>query len=121
MLGLADPKQSALEVWEACIDQYVEYLEKDVGWAIRRIIQGLPELREIDLRDNERRARKIATALRARGVRVNSRRLEAVGRLLIETTSAAIDDAWSRFGRVPTAVARELKLMHRSYLAHYVD
>jgi len=118
---LADPKQNALEVWEACIDDYVEYLEEDVGWAIRRVIQGLPELRDIDRRDNDRRARKIASALRAHGARANGRRLEAVGRLLIETTSAAIDDAWSRDGRVPSSVARELKLMHRSYLARYVE
>ena len=121
MRGLADPEQNALEVWEACIDDYVEYLEEDVGWAIRRVIQGLPELRDIDRRDNDRRARKIARALQAHGARVNGRRLETVGRLLIETTSAAIDDAWSRDGRVPISVARELKLMHRSYLARYVE
>jgi AcrR family transcriptional regulator len=121
MCGLADPEQSALEVWERCVDNYVEYLDKDVGWAIRRVIQGIPEIRDIDRRDNDGRARKIAAALLERGARVNGRRLEAVGRLLIETTTAAIDDAWSRYGRVPTAVARELKLMHRSYLARYVD
>jgi len=121
MRGLTDPERNALEVWEACIDDYVEYLEEDVGWAIRRVIQGLPELRDIDRRDNDRRARKIASALRAHGARVNGRRLEAVGRLLIETTSAAIDDSWSRYGRVPSSVARELKLMHRSYLARYVE
>ena len=120
MRGLADPERSALEVWEACIDDYVEYLEEDVGWAIRRVIQGLPELRDMDRRDNDERARKIASALRAHGAEVNARRLEVVGRLLIETASAAVDDAWSRYGRVPNSVARELKLMHRSYLARYV-
>ena len=121
MDDLADPEKSAIEVWEACIDSYVEYLERDAGWGIRRVIQAVPGLRDRDRRDNDRRARRIATSLRTRGAGENGRRLEAVGRVLIETCAAAVDDAWSRHGRVPNAVARELKLMHRSYLEHYVD
>jgi AcrR family transcriptional regulator len=121
MRGLADPERSAAEVWEACIDDYIAYLEKEAGWAIRRVTQALPELRDIDRRENGRRARRIAAALRARGARGHGRRLEAVGRVLIETCAAAVDDARSWRVRMPSAVAEELKLMHRGYLAHYVD
>ena len=121
MRGLADPERSALEVWEACIDDYIGYLEKRAGWAIRRVTQAVPELRDIDRRENDRRARRIAAALRARGAKGNGRRLEVVGRVLIETRAAAVGDARSRYGRVPDAVADEIKLMHRGYLAHYVD
>ena len=99
----------------------MSYLENEVGWAIRRVIQAIPELREMERRDNDRRARRIAAGLRARGAELGGRGLEAVGRLLIDTCTAAIDDAWSRHGRVPGSAARELKLMHRSYLANYVD
>jgi AcrR family transcriptional regulator len=117
---LADPDQSLLDVWEIYIDDYVAYLEKEAGWAIRPTVQALPQLRDIDRRNNIRRAREIAAALRARGSRESKRRLEEVGHLLLETATATIDDSWNRFGRVPRAVAEELKRMHRSYLAHYV-
>jgi AcrR family transcriptional regulator len=118
--GLADPDQSLLDVWEAYIDDYVAYLDKEAGWAIRPAVQALPQLRDIDRRNNIRHARKIAAALRARGSREGLRRLEEVGHLLLETATAAIDESWNRFGRVPKAVAQELKRMHRGYLAHYV-
>jgi len=118
--GLGDPDQSLLEVWETYIDDYVVYLEQEAGWAIRPAVQALPQLRDIDRRNNIQRARKIAAALRARGSLEGKRRLEEVGHLLLETATAAIDESWNRFGRVPRAVAEELKRMHRSYLAHYI-
>jgi hypothetical protein len=40
---------------------------------------------------------------------------------LLAGSDATVDDALSRKGRVPTAVLDEIELMHRSYLALYVD
>jgi len=116
---LADPGQSALDVWDACLDDYIAYLEQEAGWAIRRAIQALPQLREIDRRQNNLRAQGIAGALRARGWKESRKRLEVVAHLLLETATASIDDSWSRFGSMPKSAANELKLMHRSYLARY--
>lgn len=119
--GLADPDQSVLDVWDACLDTYIACLEQEAGWAIRRAIQALPQLREIDRKDNQRRAQGIADALRKRGWQESRRRLEAMAHLLLETATASVDDSWSRFERVPRTAADELKLMHRSYLSQYAS
>ena len=119
---MRDPKESALDVWERILDAYVAFLEGKRGRsAIRRAMQALPQLCEVNRRDNDFLSREVALALKARGVQQPLARLRAVGRLLLETSDAAVDDALSRKGRVPTAVLDELKLMHRSYLAFYVD
>ncbi len=119
--GLADSDQSVLDVWDACLDDYVAYLEQEAGWAIRRAVQALPQLRDIDRRENIARAKKIAAALRARGWRESRRRLEAIAHLLLETATASVDDSWSRFERMPRTAADELKLMHRSYLSQFAS
>jgi len=120
--AMRDPKESALDVWGRILDAYVAFLEGKRGHsAIRRAMQVLPQLCEVNRRDNDFLSREVALALKARGVRQSLARLRAVGRLLLETSAAAVDDALSRKGQVPTAVLDEIKLMHRSYLAFYVD
>jgi AcrR family transcriptional regulator len=122
VLALRDQKQSALEAWSQLLDAYVSYLEAKQGRsAIRRAMQALPRLREVNRDDNDELSRQIASSLRARGVKQSVPQLRLVGRLLLETSDAAIDDALSRHGRVPKSTLDEIKLMHRSYLALYTD
>jgi AcrR family transcriptional regulator len=122
VLTMKDPNQSALDAWSHLLDGYVTYLEGKRGRsAIRRAMQALPRLREVNRDDNDELSRQIAGALRARGVAQSASLLRLVGRLLLETSDAAIDDALSRHGRVPKATLDEIKLMHRSYLALYAD
>jgi AcrR family transcriptional regulator len=119
---MEDPDTSALDVWDQILDTYVEYLEAKQGRsAIRRAMQALPRLHQVNRSDNDALSRQIATALQAAGAAHPVPHLKLVGRLLLETSDAAIDDALSRSGRVPSAILDELKLMHRSYLARYVD
>jgi AcrR family transcriptional regulator len=119
---MRDPNQRALDAWERILDAYVAFLEGKRGRsAIRRAMQALPQLCEVNRRDNDFLSREIALALKARGVQQPLARLRVVGRLLLETCDAAVDDALSRKGRVPAAVLDEIKLMHRSYLAFYDD
>jgi len=118
--AIADPRQSALKAWESCIDDYVAYLDGG-GWSLWQSMQALPEIREVAWRYDEIQARQIATALRTRGARGDDRRLEAVAYLLIESMCDTVENAWMRYRRVPRAIASELKLMHWSYLANYVD
>jgi hypothetical protein len=84
-------------------------------------MQALPRLHQVNRSDNDALSREIAQCLSAAGASHLQPHLRLVGRLLLETSDAAIDDALSRSGRVPTAVLDELKLMHRGYLALYVD
>lgn len=120
--GMREPKRSALDAWEELLDAYVTYLEGKQGRsAIRRAMQALPRLREVNRDDNDELSRQMASALRARGVAQSTPQLRLVGRLLLETSDAAIDDALSRHGRVPKSTLDEIKLMHRCYLALYSD
>jgi AcrR family transcriptional regulator len=118
---LAKPDANVLELWDTLIDRYVAFLEKDAGRAIRRSVQALPELSDIDRLDNDRESKQVADALEARGVKAERARLEAVGRVLIDSTVAVIDDAACTNSNVPDQTIDELKRMHRSYLSCFFD
>jgi AcrR family transcriptional regulator len=118
---VADPEQDPLAAWEALLEAYVVFLEGKRGRsAIRRAMQALPELQETDRVNNDRLSQRIATALRARGVEVDEERLRVVGRLLLDTGDAAVDEALAVEPQVPAAIVEELKHMHRSYLSRFV-
>ena len=119
---LQNPEVSALDVWEGVLDAYVVFVEKKPERAaIRRAMQALPQLYEINQRDNDLLGEQIALALKARGAREPLDSLRLLGQLLLKTCDAVVDDALSRTGRVPDALRDEIKRMHRSYLKHFVD
>ena len=119
---MRNPEQSALDVWERVLDAYMNFVEeKRERSAIRRAMQALPQLHEVNRRDNDYLSEEIASALKARGVRQGIGALRLVGRLLLETCDVTVDDALSRSGRIPSALRGEIKRMHRCYLGLYVD
>ena len=118
---ISNPESDAIAAWEKLLGAYVVFLEGKRGRsAIRRAMQAIPELQEADRSNNDHLSRQIAGALRARGVTVGEQRLRIVGRLLLDTGDAAVDEALALEQRVPGAILDELKLMHRSYLARYL-
>ena len=119
--ALADPQEDPLNAWDTLIDRYVKFLEKDAGRAIRRSVQALPELSDIDRLDNDRGAKQVAAALQARGVKAGQDRLDAVGQVLINSCVAVIDESFSSDGSMPAEAVDELKRMHRSYLSRFFD
>ncbi|MGE4606605.1 MAG: TetR/AcrR family transcriptional regulator [Myxococcota bacterium] len=122
MVPLADPDQSVLDAWDRVLDSYVAFLEGKRGRsAIRRAMLALPQLNDVNNRDNEHLCEPIASALRARGTSEPDARLRILSRLLLDTTDAVFDEALSRKARVPTQLLEELKRMHRSYLALCFD
>ena len=122
MVRMADPKGSAFDAWDDVLDAYVSYLGGKRGRpAIHRAMQALPQLNEANRRDNDVLSEAIAVALKARGLPQTRARLRAISRVLLDTADGAIDEALSRRGRVTTQLLDELKLMHRSYLALYLD
>jgi AcrR family transcriptional regulator len=89
---VADPRSE----WRNALVESVERFYQGVralpgGAAVRRAMRASPELRAIDQRDNERLARRLAGALRARGTGLSPRRARVVARNLIETAVAVID------------------------------
>ncbi len=121
MVPMGDPSQSAFDAWDAVLEAYVAYIEAKQGRsAIHRAMQALPQLCEVNRRDNDALSGTIATALKARGVRQPRGRLRSISRVLLDTQDVAVDEALSRRGQVPLQLLDELKRMHRSYLALYL-
>jgi AcrR family transcriptional regulator len=89
---VADPRAD----WRGALVEAVERFYQGVralpgGAAVRRAMRASPELRTIDQQDNERLARRLARALRARGAALSPRRARVVARNLIETAVSVID------------------------------
>jgi AcrR family transcriptional regulator len=119
---MADPSQDAFDAWNSVLDGYVSYIEGRQGRsAIHRAMQALPQLAEVNRRDNDALSDAIAAALKARGLSQPRARLRLISRVLLDTQDVAVDEALSRRGRVPVHLLDELKLMHRCYLELYVD
>lgn len=115
---LADPERDLWQTYEALIDRFVKRIRtQNGGIAIRRAMQASPELRNVERRDNDRLADFFAKALRRRGVGIPPARLRAAGRMLVDTAAAMHDEMLLRDGPAARASFRELKKMHRAYLA----
>ncbi len=121
MLPLADPDQSARDAWDAVLDAYVSYIEAKQGrFAMHRAMQALPQLSEVNRRDNDVLSDTIYRALKTRGLRQPAGRLQSISRVLLDTMDVAVDEALRRRGRVARPLLDELKRMHRSYLEPYL-
>ena len=89
---LEDPDADLAHEWERAILRFYEGVRAlPGGTAVRRAMHASPELRALDLEDNERLARALARGLLARGARLSPRRARVVARNLIETGVAVID------------------------------
>lgn len=121
LVPMADSSENAFDAWDSVLDGYVAYIEEEKGRsAIHRAMQALPQLSEVNQRDNDALSDAIAAALKARGIRQPRARLRLISRVLLDTQDVAVDEALTRRGGVPVHLLDELKLMHRSYLALYV-
>lgn len=121
MLPLAEPDQSACDAWDAVLDAYVAYLEAKQGRsAMHRAMQALPQLSEVNRRDNDVLSDIIYTALKTRGLQQPAARLRSISRVLLDTMDVAVDETLRHRGRVPLPLLDELKRMHRSYLESYL-
>jgi AcrR family transcriptional regulator len=121
LVPMADPSENAFDAWNRVLDGYVAYIEGKQGRsAIHRAMQALPQLAEVNRRDNDALSDAIAAALKSRGIPQPRARLQLISRVLLDTQDVAVDEALTRRGRVPVHLLDELKLMHRSYLALYL-
>ena len=121
LVPFADPEQCALDAWDEAQDGYAAYLMQKQGRsAIHRAMMALPQLAELNRRDNDVLADLIVKAFVDRGVRPAEAPLKSISRVLLDTSDMAVDEALSRRGRVSVPLLKELKLMHRSYLAIYL-
>jgi hypothetical protein len=66
-------------------------------------------------------ARRIAGALKKRGIETPTARLELIVRIGVTSFDALFDDALFRHGEVPCEVVDEIELLVASYLRNYLD
>ncbi len=114
---LAEPAADWRSGWQEAVLRFYEGVQAlPGGTAVRRAMHASPELHAIDQEDNERLARSLARALRARGAPLSPQRARVVARNLIETAVAVIDLAiLDEPGAARTRLA-ELARMHVHYL-----
>jgi AcrR family transcriptional regulator len=119
---VGDPGLEWRKTLDALIDGYMEGAATVAGLVpIRRAIHAMPELRSIEEDANRELTEGLARALRKRGVRLPRKRMLALARTLVETTTTVIDLTRSGGADYAKELTAELKLMHRSYLANYLD
>jgi AcrR family transcriptional regulator len=119
---LVDPERDLLEGYELLLDRWVNRIQKQPGgMAIRRAMQAVPELRDVERRDNDGLAKSFSRVLRKRGVRVPPKRLQTVGRMLLDTAAAVADEMLIRGDVTGRASYEELKQMHRAYLSRILS
>jgi AcrR family transcriptional regulator len=97
--ALADPRSDWRTIWRGLLRAWlVGIAALPGGRALRRAVHAVPELRDIDQRDNERLARRLAAALAARLGRAEDE-LYVPSRTLLESAAAVLDVALEDQGR----------------------
>jgi len=120
--ALSDTDADWRRLWSAYVDAFVDGIRSAPGGlAIRRAMRALPELEDIERRDNERLARQLAAALARRGGGLARGRLTIVARMLVETAVSVLDLALIEPPTQARALIDELKHMQLAYLAAYVE
>jgi AcrR family transcriptional regulator len=114
---LADPDQDVLRAYCGVIEAWVEHFSAVAGSReIRRAMQAVPELRAFDLADGDVMARRIAEALKLRGIETPTPRLEMIVRMGVTSFDAIFDEALFRHGEVRQEFVDEIELLIASYL-----
>lgn len=119
---LSDPQNDWRMLWSTYVDSFFDGVRSlPGGIAVRRAMRALPELREIDQRDNERLARALSQALQRRGLKISPSRQHAMARMLIESAVVVIDLALLGETPSPQTLLKELKIMQIRYLESHLS
>ena len=117
---LSEPNCDWREAWRATVVEYAaELSRRPDAAAIRSVMKATPELRAMDLEDNERLAREFADALGVHASGVPDEKLMNVARVVLSSTSALTDDPSLR--EIDPEVLDELLSMHERYLSGFLD
>ena len=116
-----DREVSSYLDWVAFVDGLAKYVFEHTAaeagaTGIRRATQALPELRVIKNQSDEIAAAILATVLKRRGFPVRGERLEAITRILVETSLAVFGLIQTGDSANPEALLEELTIMGKSYL-----
>jgi len=119
---VADPNVEWTAVVDSIIDGYIRGTRDVAGLTpIRRAARAIPELRAVEDRIKRLIADALATALRKRGVQLPRRRMEALTRILVETTTVTMDMARDGGRTYSDQFVRELKAMLLAYMETSFD
>jgi AcrR family transcriptional regulator len=115
--SLSDPDRDLAQAFAVIVDRYVEKVQRQPGGvAIRRAMQAIPELNEIERRDNDGLAKQFADAMRRRGNKAPTLTLRAAGRMLLDANAVMVDDLLLHNSKMSRRVFQEAKRMTRAYL-----
>ncbi|TXT41397.1 MAG: hypothetical protein FD135_270 [Comamonadaceae bacterium] len=115
--ALIAPGQDFLPIWEDLIDTYVAGVKAmPAGTALRRAMHAVPELRRIDLRDNQALSGRLGRVFECLYPEIPPESLHRIAAILLETAVACIDLSLESSTEEAAALIAELKTLHRGYL-----
>ena len=121
----ADPSKDWREVVHNTFDTYHNLAQEQPGFTtIRRAIQSVPELREMELSLVVELSQIMVEGLKTRGLPFPKRRLFTAAGMWMMSGAAGYDMVWLVGNRDKTyeaEIMEELKLSSTSYLANYLD
>ena len=106
-----------VELWSEYVDLYVRRLRAlRGGLAVRRAMAASPPLRELDRKDSDAIARRLAPILLEYNPGIELGRARDAARVLVETSVAITDLAFDASPARGRRLISELKTMQRAYL-----
>jgi AcrR family transcriptional regulator len=115
---IASPSSDWRAIWSGLIDKFIAGVrELPGGLAVRQAMHAIPELWEIDQKDNARLAQRVAVVLQRRAPSLGREEAQAIARTLLESAVALIDLALAETPGRSRALIEQLKQMHLAYLA----
>jgi AcrR family transcriptional regulator len=110
------------EAVDRLFDGYAAGLKSQPGAAaIRRAMNAVPELRDIENRNNQGLADELCTALNKRGLNLSGKQEKALTQLLVVASSAVFDFAWMEGRELDQELIVQIKLIWKNHLATYLD
>lgn len=84
-------------------------------------MNAVPELRDIENRNNQGLADELCTALNKRGLNLSGKQEKALTQLLVVASSAVFDFAWMEGRELDQELIVQIKLIWKNHLATYLD
>jgi len=109
------------EALDSGLDAFVDLILTEPGFcALSTALRACPPLRTLAERNLEPISRLVTEGLRERRVPVGPGTAQAIARVVVESGASVVNIARSSPPRAREQLLRELKLMVRSYLDHYL-
>ena len=118
-----DLKNTWREAYDRLIDDYAAGVQQQTGVAaLRRAMQAVPELRDIENHANQSLAEEFYKGLTSLGLNLPEKHAKVLSLAIVTASAALLDFAWEEEGKeYRDELVEEVKAMGKNHLASYLD